>query len=373
MSIPLIQKILHEEGLDGWLIYDFHGMNKIFARILELPENLHVTRKVYYWIPVSGEPLKIVHKIEKHVLDKVRGKLKLYARREELEALLQMISGKIAMEASKDIPYVSFVDGGTIDYLRSLTQMEIVSSAVLIQKLLSVLSKDAIATHLKAAKVLDQVVGEAFQFIQRDLPYEKDVSDFILKRFHEEGCITNHPPIVARGPNSANPHYEVIGRGDKFQRGDFILIDLWCKFNTPGAVYADITRVGCLGKPTSKMKEAFKAVREAQEIGVAHIKEGARGADVDTAARAHLEKMGYGDYVLHRLGHSIDTDLHGSGANLDSFESFDTRKLLINTCYSIEPAVYISGEFGLRLEFDVLLTEIGVQITCDTQEEIYSL
>ena len=373
MSIPLIQKILQQEGLNGWLLYDFQGINKVFYRILDLPEDLHVTRKVYYWIPVSGAPLKFVHKIEIHILDKLPGELKLYARREELEALLQTISGKVAMETSKEIPYVSFVDAGTINYLSSFNQMEIVSSATLIQKLLSVLNSDGIASHLKAAKILDQIVGEAFQLIKKELPFEKEVSDFIVKRFQEEGCITNHAPIVARGPNSANPHYTPVGKGDKFQRGDFILIDLWCKLNTKDAIYADITRVGCLGEPTRKMKETFNAVREAQNIGVAHIKEGVRGADVDTAARTHLEKMGYSDYVLHRLGHSIDTDLHGRGANLDSFESFDTRKLLLNTCYSIEPALYFPYEFGLRLEFDILLTKDGVQITGGTQDEIYQL
>jgi Xaa-Pro dipeptidase len=370
MSLPLIQKLIQEEGLEGWLLYDFHGINPTFHKIVGLPKGRHITRKVYYWIPKIGEPQKIVHKIEQHVLDGIPGKLITYARREELEECLTRFSGKVAMEYSVGIPYISFVDGGTIDFLRGLNKVEIVSSGTLLQKLLSTLDEVAIKSHLEAAEILDKVVEEAFLLIQKNLPYEKDVSDFILKRFEEEGCVTDHAPIVAKGPNSANPHYALKGRGDKFERGDFILIDLWCKKNRTGAIYADITRVGMLGVPTPKIQAAFDAVREAQKIAALHVKIGARGADIDTAARNSLEQKGYGNFILHRLGHSIDTNLHGHGANLDSFESLDTRLLIPNTCYSIEPALYFPGEFGLRLEHDILLTKEGLQITGFPQEEL---
>jgi Xaa-Pro dipeptidase len=373
MSIPLIQKILAEEKLDGWLLYDFHGINPTFHKILGLPEGKHITRRVYYWIPKKGEPWKIVHKIEKHVLDEIQGEFKCYARREELESLLMQISGKVAMEYSSEIPYLSFVDGGTIDSLRSMKKIEIVSSGALLQKLLSTLNEEAIVSHLEAAQFLDKVVGEAALYIRNTYPYEKDVSDFIMKRFKEAGFTTEYAPIVAKGPNSANPHYETKGRGDKIENGDFVLIDLWCKKNVPNSIYGDITRVFVLGEPTLKMKEAFAAVREAQKIGVRHIKIGATGESVDTAARNYLEEKGYGKYILHRLGHSIDTDLHGSGANFDSFETFDARKIILNTCYSVEPALYFPGEFGLRLEHDVLVTKEGVQVTGGIQEEIICL
>ena len=369
MSIPLIQQILLEEGLDGWLLYDFRGLNPIFQKIAKLN---HATRKVFYWIPKEGNPWKIAHKIEQHIFDEIEGDLKLYAKREELEAILKGISGKVAMEYSKDIPYISFVDGGTLDTLRS-DKREIVSSGTLVQKMLSLLDKEGMHSHLEAASVLDKVVGEAFRFVKNHLPYEKEVETFIMRRFAEEGCVTDHPPIVAKGKNSANPHYAPKGRGDKIEKGDFVLIDLWCKKRGAKSIYADITRVGILGKPTEKMQNAFAAVRESQKLAVQAVKVGARGCDIDTIAREHLEKKGYGAYVLHRLGHSIDTDLHGSGANLDSFETFDTRKLILNTCYSIEPALYFPGEFGLRLEHDVLLTKEGVQVTGGTQESIYEL
>ena len=373
MSISLIQKILAEVDLDGWLLYDFHGINPTFHKIVGVPEGRHITRRVYYWIPKIGTPWKIANKIEEHVLDGIPGELKCYARREELEAFLLQISGKVAMEYSMEIPYISFVDGGTIDYLCSLKKMEIASSGVLLQRLLSTLDEKGIASHLEAAKFLDKVVRDASEYIRNTLPYEKDVVDYIMKRFKEEGFTTEHAPIVAKGSNSANPHYELKGRGDKIENGDFILIDLWCKKNCPGSIYGDITRVFMLGEPSLKMKEAFSAVREAQKIGVSQIKVGARGADVDTASREYLEKRGYGQYILHRLGHSIDTDLHGSGANFDSFESFDTRKLILNTCYSVEPALYFPGEFGIRLEHDVLLTKDGVHVTGGVQEEIICL
>ncbi len=373
MSLPLIQKLIQEEGLEGWLLYDFHGINPTFYKIVGLPEGRHITRKVYYWIPKIGEPQKIVHKIETHVLDGIPGKLVTYAKREELEGILAGFSGKVAMEYSIEIPYISFVDGGTMDFLRGLNKMEIVSSGTLLQKLLSTLDDAGIKSHLEAAEILDKVAGEAFLFIQKNLPYERDVTDFILKRFEEEGCITDHAPIVAKGPNSANPHYAIQGRGDKFERGDFILIDLWCKKKGAGSIFADITRVGMLGPPAPKIETAFNAVRQAQKIAVQHIKIGARGADIDTAARNSLEQKGYGNYILHRLGHSIDTHLHGHGANLDSFESLDTRLLIPNTCYSIEPALYFPGEFGLRLEHDILLTKDGLLITGAPQETIFLL
>jgi Xaa-Pro dipeptidase len=373
MSISLIQEILAEEGLDGWLLYDFHDINPNFRRILNLSRNVHITRRVFYFIPKKGEPIKISHKIEKHVFDGVAGISKLYAKREELESILKFLNGKIAMEYSKEIPYLSFVDGGTIDFLRGLGEIQIVSSATLIQKLLSTLSYEQIQSHKLAANFLDKVVLEAFNFIQKKLPHEKEVSDFIVKRMEEEGFKTNHPPIVARGSNSANPHYEPKGSGEKFQRGDFILIDLWCKKNEEKSVFADITRVGMLGEPTAKMKEVFKVVREAQIIGAKSVKIGAPGYSPDENARNHLESKGFGDYILHRLGHSIDIDLHGSGANLDSFESFDLRKLIANTIYSVEPALYFPGEFGIRLEHDILLTEVGSEITGGVQEEIYVL
>ena len=373
MSIPLIQSLLEKEGLDGWLLYDFHGINPTFYNIVGVPTERHITRRVYYWIPKNGTPWKIVHKIEEHVLEGIQGELKCYARREELDAFLSQISGRVAMEYSKEIPYLSFVDGGTIDSLRQMNKIQIVSSGPLLQKMLSVLDEEAIASHLEAARILDQVVSEAFMYIRDLLPFEKEVSEFILKRFKEEGCVTNHSPIVAKGANSANPHYEPRGLGDKIKKGDFVLIDLWCKKDIPNSIYADITRVGMLGQPSQKMQDAFNAVRGAQKIGVAHVKEGVIGADVDTVAREHLEQCGYGKFILHRLGHSIDTNLHGSGANFDSFETFDTRKLLLNTCYSVEPALYFPGEFGIRLEHDVLLTSVGVQVTGGIQDEIIQL
>lgn len=378
MSIPLIQNLLLEEKLDGWLFYDFEKSNHFMWDVLNIPPKTHITRRVYYWIPAKGEPIKIVHKIEEHVLSHLPGKLLTYGKREELEKLLTRFKGKIAMEYSFQIPYVSKVDGGTIDYLRSLG-IEIISSATLLQKFTSVLDDEQIESHRKAAAILDQIVRDAFEFIrgriiERSTPHEGDVVDFILNRFSDFGCVTNHAPIVAKGANSANPHYCPEKRGDPILRQDFVLIDLWCKLRGERSVYADITRVAVGEVATEQMKRAFSVVREAQKKAVEYVEKhkNVRGCDVDTHTRNFLESQGYAEFVYHRTGHNIYTEVHGPGANLDSFETFDQRILLPNSCYSVEPSVYFPGEFGLRLEHDLLITD-RVEVTGGVQNELQIL
>lgn len=375
MSIPLIQGLLSEEDLDGWLFFDFHHRNDLMWEVLQIPKEAHITRRVFYFVPKSGSPVKIVSKIESHVLEHLPGELKTYATRDELKALLQKIRGRVAMEYSTNIPYISMVDAGTVDYLRSLG-MEVVSSGGLLQKLTGVLTDAQIASHREAAKVVDGAVSEAFSFVGRCLRsgkplFEGDVQKLILEYFSAHSCVTDHPPIVARGANSANPHYTMKGNGDQIKQGDFLLVDLWCRKKQEGSIFADITRVACTKEPTAVEKRAFDAVRGAQKLGVAHLRGKApiRAADVDTICRSHLESLGYGANVFHRTGHNIGIELHGNAANFDSFETFDDRVLVPKTCYSVEPAVYIPNEFGLRLEHDVLyLPEI--EVTGGVQDEL---
>lgn len=378
MSIPLIQELLREEKIDGWLFYDFEKSNHFMWDVLQIPPTTHITRRVFYWIPSKGEPCKIVHKIEQHVLRHLPGRSLAYGKREELEALLAKFQGKVAMEYSLRIPYISKVDGGTLDFLKSLG-IEIVSSATLLQKFTSKLDLEQIESHRKAASILDKTVSEAFALIREKMMrevdlYEGDVVEFILKRFADCNCVTNHAPIVAKGPNSANPHYSPEKRGDPILKQDFVLIDLWCKLKGERAVYADITRVAGGALVTDKMKEAFNAVRTAQKKVVEYVseKQTVRGCDVDTHARNYLESKGYGEFIYHRTGHNIYTDVHGPGANLDSFETFDERLLLPDSCYSVEPAVYFPGEFGLRLEHDLLITD-RVEVTGGVQNELLLL
>ncbi len=375
MSIPLIQAHLQKEGIDGWLFYDFHGKNPLVWEVLGMPPSSHVTRRFFYWIPCRGEPVKIVHKIEMHVLDQLPGKVKSYSRREELGALLKStVHGVVAMEVSFTLPQLSLVDAGSLAFVKE-QGIEVVSSASLIQKTLSLLTEAQKDAQREAGRILDTIVKEAFAFVdKREKVYEGEVQDFIVKKIAEAGCVTNHPPIVARGANSASPHYSPKGRGDLIAMGDFLLIDLWCKKKGPHGVYGDITRVRASLDCKQKIKEAFFHVREAQKIAVRYIEEHSlpRGADVDTVVRSYLESKGYKDNILHRLGHSIDSELHGRGANLDSFESFDERILLSNTCYSVEPALYFPGEFGLRLEHDILyLGEGRVEVTGGVQDDLF--
>lgn len=377
--ISEIQKFLQKEEVDGWLLFDFHKLNSFFWQIFQIPEKTHITRRVFYYIPKEGTAVKIAHKIEAHVLDSLPGDLKTYVSQDELIELLREQRGKVCMEYSKQIPYLSKVDGGTVDVLRDLG-FQVVSSAPILQRLTAPLSAEQIQSHKEAAGIVSETAVAAFEMIRKNV-YEKkpifeaDVRDFILSEFEKWQFFTEDPPIVARGANSANPHYSLQGRGSEIREGDFVLIDLWGRLQKPGTVYADITRVACLGEPTDRMRLVFDAVRGAQEIAFVFIKteKSPRGCDVDTLCRKFLEDRGFQGNILHRTGHSIGTELHFSGAHLDSFEALDTRRLIPGTCYSIEPAVYLPGEFGLRLEHDILVLEDDVVITGGTQSEILQL
>lgn len=377
MSIPLIQKHIAEEGLDGWLMYDFHKCNPLMWEVCKIPSDAHITRRTFVWIPREGNVVKIVHAIEGHVLDSIEGDVVTYKTREEMKEMLKRhVKGRIAMEVSKEIPTISKVDAGTFGMVKSLG-LEIVSSGKLLQKFTSVLTNEQIESHLYAAKVVSDAADGAFDFIrgellQEKLLYEGDVQEFLLNCFTDSGCITDHPPIVAKGENSANPHYEPQGKGALIKRGDFILIDLWCKQRHEGAVFADITRVCATEEPDPKIQKVFEVVREAQRKAVALIEknQGARACDVDQMVRDFLKEQGYEQNIYHRLGHSITTDLHGNGANFDSFETMDERELINKTCYSVEPALYFPGEFGLRLEHDIIFEEGKVVVTGGVQDVV---
>lgn len=375
MSVSLIQKHIIDEGLDGWLMYDFHKCNDLMHEVCKIPENAHITRRAFVWIPKEGSAVKIVHAIESHVLNGFEGDTITYRTREEMKAALKKnVRGRIAMEVSREIPTISKVDAGTFAMVKGLG-VQVVSSGRLLQKFTSVLSERQIQSHLDAADVVSKAADDAFDFIkgellQEKLLYEGDVQEFILNRFTDEGCVTDHPPIVARGKNSANPHYAPQGKGDLIQKGDFILIDLWCKKRGPGSVFADITRVAATEEPHPDIAYAFEVVREAQRRAVALINErgGGRACDVDLAARDYIKEQGFEENILHRTGHSITEALHGNGANLDSFETMDEREIIDSTCYSVEPAIYFPDKFGLRLEHDILVIDGKVQVTGGVQD-----
>jgi len=369
-KIARAQSFLSEMGIDGWLIYDFHGTNDLGCSFLEIPKEMLVTRRFFYWIPSKGEPVKIVHAIEPHVLKSVPGKEVIYNSWKSLhEGLERILKGvKVcAMEYSPEnaIPYVSKVDGGTVDLIRKFGA-EVVTSSSFLAHFTSVLRESAIESHFEAAKFLDFAVNETFDWIREGVS-EYEVQLHILDLMQEKGFYTESPPICAVNENAADPHYEPKKESSKIiKKGDFILIDLWCKKIGEKTVYADITRVACFSeKAPSEVIKVFGIVKDAAQAALKLVQkrfesgEIVRGYEVDDAARNVIQEAGYGKFFLHKTGHNIEYSLHGSGAHMDNLEMHDEREILRGTCFSIEPGIYLPDKFGVRLEFDVLVDLAG--------------
>lgn len=386
-----VQRHLQKEGCDGWLLYDFQNLNPLAREFLTLPPQLFITRRFFYWIPVHGDPVKITHAIEPHVLDHLPGRQISYLKWEELEEqLASVLSGrhKVAMEYSPRgvLPFVSKVDAGLVDLIRSFS-VEVVSSASFLQYYTCVLDDEQLALHIQAAEFLSQTAAKTWEMIAHSLHAgqtidEYQVTDFIQNQFSLHGFIHEGRPICAVNKNSADPHFAPQkDNARNIERGDFILIDLWCKKNHPKAVYADITRVAYADSIAPKQhKEIFNIVRKAQKTATDYViarcekKDYPKGYEIDEICRAVIINAGYGTYFTHRTGHNIYTKDHGPGAHLDSLETRDFRRLIPRTCFSIEPGIYLPGEFGIRLEYDlVLVNEDTIRITGGIQEEIVTL
>lgn len=391
MEIKEIQKRLIEHGLDGWLLYDSHASNRFMHELLRLSPHLVMTRRVFYWIPASGEPVKILHRIEFDCLDNYLGTTLLYTSWNDLESQLAAVIGKmkrIAMEYSPKNanPYVSVVDAGTVELVRSLGP-EVVSSDDLLQHFTSVLTEEQLVTHKAAASVLEQTIDNVWEMIADRLRLGKRITDydvqrFILSEFTAKKCITEEGPICAVNAASSHPHYRASKeRAIEIQKGDWILVDLWCKQDSPYAVYADITRVAVAASgATPKQQEIFSVVRHAQKKALEFVQQRfasnkiVQGYEVDNVCRQFIKDKGYGEFFLHRTGHNIDTQVHGAGAHLDNLETSDTRKLLPGTCFSIEPGIYLPDEFGVRLEHDVVINHSKeIEITGGIVESIACL
>lgn len=386
-----VQKTLSKYNLDGWLLYDFRRNNDLACKFLEIPSKQLLTRRFFYWIPVYGDPVKIVHAIESSALDHIPGDRLEYHTWQKIEShLKQVLKGahRIAMEYSprNAIPAVSKVDAGTIDLVRALG-VEVVSSADLLQQYTSVWDAHKLQTHIAASKVVCDIVESAWKWIGDHLHQNKtiseyDVQEYILEQFKRHHCTSDDSPLCAVNAHSANPHYVASkGSASIIRKGDFILIDLSCKQDIPRAVYADITRVGvAAAEPTKKQQEIFDIVKKARDAGTDLVRQRflehkpVRGCEVDQCCRDVISAAGYGDYFIHRTGHNIDEHVHGDGAHIDNLETQDTRQLLPGTCFSIEPGIYLPGEFGVRMEYDVYITLDGqVQVTGGIQEKITPL
>jgi Xaa-Pro aminopeptidase len=373
--VTAIQQALREQGAcGGWLFYDFRGSDPLSYRVLLLDPGMHVTRRWYYWIPAEGPPRKLLHRIEPHVLDQLPGEPELYVSWEQQHQLLGQILGgnrRIAMQYSplNAVPYVSRVDAGTIELVKTCG-VEVVSSADLIQLFEAVWTDRQLESHQFAAAALRRIVDEAFAHVREAVLHgrgltEHGLQQYILGRIRDAGMVTSSAPIAAVNEHSADPHYGPASTGSaEIRRDDVVLIDLWAKRAEAGSVYADITWTAYAGQQVpAKHRAIFNLVREGRDAALSFVREqvqaGRRpfGWEVDQACRQVITAGGYGDRFLHRTGHSIGEEVHGNGANIDGLETQDTRRLMPRTCFSIEPGIYLPGEFGIRSELDVYIGE----------------
>ena len=385
MNLPAIQAALRERNLDAWLFYDHHHRDPIAYRVLGLPASLMVTRRWFYLIPAHGEPSKLVHKIEAGHLDSLPGSKRVYSGWQELFDQIKVFladSKTIAMQYSPNnlVFTVSLVDAGTMELIRGLGK-NVVSAADLIAQFEATWTDEQIKTHFAARDAVDEITTAAFAEIGRRVrnggTNEHAMQQWLLEAFQRENLVTDDPPVVAVNANSGNPHYEPHAEGSAaIREGDFVLLDIWGKKNTPGAVYYDITWTGYVGKaPPEKQREVFEVVRDARDAGVKTVldaiaaRQRIAGWQVDRASRDHISKAGYGDYFIHRTGHSIGTDVHSNGANMDDLEIHDERQILPNSCFSIEPGIYLP-EFGVRSEVNVLVRPERAEVTGKIQREI---
>jgi len=381
--ITAIQQALRDAGLDGWLFYDFRGSDPLAARILQLGPTRHMTRRWYYLIPANGTPTKILHKIEPHLLDDVPAESRLYLSwQEQHEHLKQALASlgqtpKVCMQYSpmNAIPYISRVDAGTIELVRSFG-VEVVTSADLVQRFEAVWTDEQYASHCQAAAALRQIVDETFGRVRHEIACgatftERDLQQDILARIAARGMHTYAPPIAAANAHAADPHYSPPAQGSApIRTGDLVLIDLWAKNTAPGSMYGDITWTGFVGESVpARHAEVFAIVAAARDAAIAFVRQevGAGrfpcGGDVDDVCRRVIREAGYGDRFIHRTGHSIGEEVHGNGANIDNLETQDNRRLLPRTCFSIEPGIYLPGDFGIRSEVDVYITEREAIVT----------
>ncbi len=374
MDLAAIQSALREHHLDAWLFYDHHRRDPIAYRVLGLPETLFVTRRWYYAIPANGEPQGLVHRVESHHLDSLPGRKLAYSSwQEQHQNLRQLLAPykTVAMQYSPNnmIPYIGLVDAGTVELVRSFG-VNVVTSADLVARFEATWSEEQIRSHFEAGKLIDAICAAAFQEIGRRVhdggaTGEYEIQQFIEEAFAREGLTDeNDPPIVAANAHSGDPHYGPgPGKSAPIRKGDFVLLDMWAKKDRPGAVYYDITWTGVVGPPTERHRQIFQIVRDARNAGVRAVQDAIRagrriaGWEVDQATRNFIESAGYGSYFVHRTGHSIGTSVHANGANMDNLETKDERTILPNTCFSIEPGIYLP-EFGVRSEVNVLVREV---------------
>ena len=386
MEIQRIQSALRDAGIDAWLFYDHHGRDPLAYRILGMDHGAHVSRRWFYVVPASGDPRKLVHRIESLRLDALPGKKSEYSTWQELELQLESIlagSTKIAMQYSSrnSIPAVGMVDAGTVEVVRGLGK-EVLSSADLVSQFEAVLTTAQIESHFAAQKKVDAVLEAAWKEIGTRVrgsgTDEFSMVQWIGEAFRREGLIWDHGPNVSCGANAADSHYEPTAETSRaIVHGDFVLIDLWAKLPAPDSVYYDITWTGVVGRePSERERTIFNTVRTARDAAISCVQQAfaanqpIRGCDADDAARDVIRAAGYADWFTHRTGHNIGIDIHGGGAHLDNLETHDVRLILAKTCFSVEPGLYFPGEFGVRSEINMMTWPGRAEVTGRIQTEL---
>ena len=385
MNLPAIQSAMQDQGFDAWLFCDHHHRDPIAYRVLGLPAASMVTRRWFYVIPAKGEPSKLVHRIEAGHLDTLPGVKRAYSGWQELEENLKTLLAPyktVAMQYSPNnrIFVISLIDAGTIELIRSFGT-NVVSSGDLVAKFESTLTEDQIASHFAARDGVDRVTAAAFQEIGRRVrnggTHEYEMQQWILEAFGRENLETVDPPIVGVNAHSGDPHYEPKPeRSSPIREGDWILLDIWAKMKRPNSVYYDITWTGFVGAaPSDRQRQVFDVVTKARDAAAAKVIStvgaGKRiaGWEVDRASRDFINNEGFGEFFIHRTGHSISSDIHSNGANMDDLEVHDVRQILPNSCFSIEPGVYLP-EFGVRSEINILVRQGSAEVTGKIQREI---
>jgi Xaa-Pro aminopeptidase len=390
MNLDAIQSALRDAGHDGWLFYDHHHRDPIGERILGLDPKAHITRRWYYYIPATGEPRKLMHRIEQGRLDSLPGSKGLYSSWQELASGLEAMlakSKRIAMQYSPNnaIMYVSMVDAGTVEFLRSIGK-QIVSSADLVSQFEAVLTEKQILSHSVAQMAIDEILEEGWKEIGRRLRPANGkpgkVTEFDMVQWLSEGMkranlVWENGPNVSVNDNCSDSHYEPTAeRTAEIKEGDFLLIDIWGRVDDAESVYYDITWTGVVGRePSEREQHVFETVRNARDAAISAVEQAFAtgraicGFEADDASRAVISAAGFADYFTHRTGHNIAHEIHGPGAHLDNLETHDVRQILPNTCFSVEPGIYLP-EFGVRSEIDMLTAPGKAWVTGKIQREL---
>ena len=388
LDVAAAQAALRDEGLDGWLLYDFRGQNTIAAQLAGLDAGRKATRRWFWLVPAEGEPTALVSAVEQHVLA-VPGRRVVYRGWRELETeLAALLAGRrrVAMEVSPGaaVPVVGRVDWGTVELVRSLG-VEIVSSANLVQLFDARWTPEQVALHERAAAGVLRAKDELFAWLGDVLGQtkESDAQAFLLDRLAAAGLETRYTPCVAVDEHAADPHFETVeGPDDRtLGLGSLVLVDVWGKVaGEADAVYADITWMAWAGaEPPARVNEVWSLVQAARDAAIQTVEETIasgrplHGFEVDRAARGVIDAAGYGERFLHRTGHSLGTEVHGNGVNMDDLETRDERLVVPGLGFTIEPGIYLPGELGVRSEVNMVVEPGRARVTTEPQTELVLL